>query len=146
MLIIEETNNHVDNLYEKLKKTQNNLYLCSNQKIIQNDNMIDNINNMNNINNINNMNNMNTIYKLENKIVKNKIEKIQKIIQKIEINNINLFEMNVKYYSQYRKENKKKRKLINKEYIEASIHLKKLNNPKITNLNNRRLLNYKKLI
>jgi hypothetical protein len=129
MLIINDTNNHVDSLLDKVKKTQNNLYLCSNEKIIKSENKL------------------NTIYTFDNKIIQNKINKINKIVNKIEQNN--LVGANMKYYNQYRKENKKKRKIVN-NYYEEIIHNfeKRLKNSpnKIKSMNRKRIYNYKKLI
>ncbi len=131
MLIINETNNHVENLLDKVKKTQNNLYLCSNEKIIKSENKVD------------------TIYTFDNKILQNKINKIKKIVEKIEKTNCNLVGANMKYYNQYRKENKKKRKLMNKYYEEIIVNFEKRlkNSPnKIKSMNKKRIQNYKKLI
>jgi hypothetical protein len=131
MLIINETNNHVESLLDKIKKTENNIYLCSNEKIIKTENK-PTIN-----------------YTFDKRIVQNKIKKIIKIIEKIENNNFNLIGANMKYYNQYRKENKKKRKLMNKNYEEIIVNFEKRlrNSPdKIKNMNKRRIHNYKKLI
>jgi hypothetical protein len=131
MLIINESNKHVESLLDKVKKTQNNLYLCSNEKIIKSENKLD------------------TIYNFDKKIIQNKINKIKKIVEKIEIHNCNLVGGNMKYYNQYRKENKKKRKLMNKHYEEIIHNFEKRlkNSPnKIRSMNKKRVKNYKKLI
>ena len=138
MIIIEECNSQINNFYDKLKQTHNNLYLCETVKIVDNESTESNKTIIN--------------YDMNNKIIQNKIIKMQKIINKIEQmpqNNINL-----KYYNLYNKENKKKIKLVQIQYRKISNYfnkIRKLKSPpslemKISRLNQKRVHTYKKLI
>ncbi len=137
MIIIEECNKNINNFYKKLKDTHNNLYLCETKEIL------DNVSKINN-------NNLSINYNLDNKIVNNKLVKISKIIQKIEESNNPI--INYRYYEMYNKENKKRIKCIEKQYIKINKYIKKVfkkptkTKMHLSSLNRKRMLNYKKLI
>lgn len=142
MIIIEERNSYVNSFYDKLKETHNNLYLCSTHKVVDNEP------------NYSSSNKVVISYDLNNQIIRNKINKIKRIINKIENLPPNL--INHKYYDLYNKENKKKIKLVQLQYKKFNSFLNKFKrktinikpniNMKISKLNQRRVFNYKKLI
>jgi hypothetical protein len=157
MIIIENENIDIDNFHKRLEKTKNNIYLCENKKLIkeiESKNSIDNINNIDSIVNINTnkynnycSNIYGNLYNLNEIIIKNRKEKINRILQKIEDMNINNYNEN--YYTKYNKNNKKKNKLIKEEYKLSVIKFQKIYNSsflKVNRIANKRLLNYKKLI
>lgn len=138
MIIIEECNSQINNFYNKLKQTHNNLYLCDTVKIVDNESTESNKTIIN--------------YNMNNKLIQNKVVKMQKIINKIEQMLEN--KINLKYYNLYNKENKKKIKLVQLQYRKISNYfnkIRKLKSPpalemKISRLNQKRVHTYKKLI
>lgn len=146
MIIIEETNISVNKFYDKLKETHNNLYLCNSQNIINNESKDSSLNSNPNLNKVF------IKYDLNNQIIRNKIIKMKKIINKIEELPKNI--INHRYYELYNKENKKKMKLVKIQYKKISNFFQKIKKTrvspnlsiKISKLNQRRLNSYKKLI
>ena len=138
MIIIEECNSKINNFYDKLKQTHNNLYLCENVKLVNNESTESNKTIIN--------------YDMNNKLIQNKIIKMQKIINKIEQMPRNI--INHKYYDLFNKENKMKMKLVQIQYKKINNYFKKIRKiksppsleMKISKLNQKRVHIYKKLI
>lgn len=110
MIIIKEENENKNNFYERIISTQNNLFLCNKEVKNLNDNPVK-------------LNNK-VQYNLDNKILKNKIEKINKILIKIN-DNIDKFN-NIKYYYKYLKEKKIIKSLFNTKYKKIENITKKI--------------------
>ena len=107
MIIINEENDHKYNFYDRIVKTQNNLFLCNKEikKVNESDNNI-------------------VHYNLDKKIIKNKIKKINVIITKIN-HNINKFN-DIKYYKDYFKEKQQIKIIFNKRYKKIENITKKI--------------------
>ena len=131
MIIINEENDHKYNFYDRIVKTQNNLFLCNKEikKVNESDNNI-------------------VHYNLDKKIIKNKIKKINVIITKIN-NNINKFN-DIKYYKDYFKEKQQIKIIFNKRYKQINNITKKIlyggNQNKLLNKANDRRIKYNKSI
>ena len=136
MILIKEENDNTSSFYERIKNTQNNVFLCKSEK------------KSNNANNNEIKNNV-IQYTLNEKIIQYQTEKINKILTKIE-ENINNFN-NIKYYKKYFKEKKKLKKEFKKNYKKINNITKKIfyggNKNKLLNkANNRRLIENKSLL
>jgi hypothetical protein len=132
MIIIKEENNNKNNFYERVTTTQNNLFLCSKS-----------------IKKVKEPTNITIKYNLDEKIIKNEIEKINKILLKID-KNINKFN-NIKYYEKYFKDKKKIKIMFDKKYKKIEKITKKIlyggkQNKLLNKANKRRLLENKTLI
>ena len=132
MIIINEENNHKYNFYDRIVKTQNNLFLCNKE-----------------IKKVNESNNNIVHYNLDKKIIKNKIKKINVIITKIN-DNINKFN-NIKYYKDYFKEKQQIKIIFNKRYKKIDNITKKIlyggkQNKLLNKANERRIKHNKSII
>ena len=132
MIIINEENNHKYNFYDRIVKTQNNLFLCNKE-----------------IKKVNESNNNIVHYNLDKKIIKNKIKKINVIITKIN-DNINKFN-NIKYYKDYFKEKQQIKIIFNKRYKKIENITKKIlyggkQNKLLNKANERRIKHNKSII
>ena len=132
MIIINEENDHKYNFYDRIVKTQNNLFLCNKEikKVNESDNNI-------------------VHYNLDKKIIKNKIKKINVIITKIN-HNINKFN-DIKYYKDYFKEKQQIKIIFNKRYKKIENITKKIlyggkQNKLLNKANERRIKNNKSII
>jgi hypothetical protein len=132
MIIINEENDHKYNFYDRIVKTQNNLFLCNKEikKVNESDNNI-------------------VHYNLDKKIIKNKIKKINVIITKIN-HNINKFN-NIKYYKDYFKEKQQIKIIFNKRYKKIENITKKIlyggkQNKLLNKANERRIKHNKSII
>jgi len=152
MIIIENDDLEIDNFHKRLEKTKNNIYLCENKKLISNNEVNNDCDkyieqkNKKNIS-ITNNNSYDIRYNLNELVLQNKREKINRVLQKIEYMDINRYNEN--YYKKYDKYNKKKNKIIKKEYEKVMVNFKKIYDKslrKSKRISNKRLLNYKKLI
>jgi hypothetical protein len=132
MIIIKEENENKNNFYERIVNTQNNLFLCKKEK-----------------SKLNESNNNIIEYNLNEKIIKNQIKKINKILLKIN-NNIDKFN-DIKYYEKYFKEKRKIKLMFNKKYKKIENITKKIlyggkQNKLLNKANNRRLKDNKIII
>jgi len=132
MIIINEENDHKYNFYDRIVKTQNNLFLCNKEikKVNESDNNI-------------------VHYNLDKKIIKNKIKKINVIITKIN-HNINKFN-DIKYYKDYFKEKQQIKIIFNKRYKKIENITKKIlyggkQNKLLNKANERRIKHNKSII